>query len=140
MTDEVDGDIPRSTIEREFEKAERMLADAETAREVDISKATIVNRLYYACFHAAQAVLYSRGFDPQSHGRVQTLLGREFVQQGDVDREHGRFLNDIQTYRRRADSGSGGVERETDELLRGTSAFLEAMREHVETSPDDEDR
>lgn len=136
MTDEVDGDVPRATIEREFATAEQMLADAETAHEVDISKATIVNRLYYACFHAAQAVLYSRGFDPQSHGRVQTLLGRELIQTGEVDRQQGRFLNDVETYRRRVDYGSGGVERDTEELLRQTTAFLEAMREHAAIDSD----
>lgn len=37
-----------------------MLADAAKAHEVGISKATIVNRLCYACFHAAQAALYAR--------------------------------------------------------------------------------
>lgn len=125
-----------ATVEREFAKAEQMLADAETAHEVDISKATIVNRLYYACLHAAQAVLYSHGFDPQSHERVQTLLDRELIRTGELDREHGRFLNDIETYLRRVDYGSGGVERDTEALLGQTRAFLEAMREHAAIDPD----
>lgn len=137
MSDDGERNVPRAAIEREFAKAEQMLADAETAHEVDISMATIVNRLYYACFHAAQAVLYSRGFDPGSHGRVQTLLGRELIRTGEVDREHGRFLNDIETYRRRVDYGSGGVERETEELLGQTRAFLEAMRKHAAIDPAD---
>lgn len=57
---------------------------------------------------------------------------------GDVDREHGRFLNDVETYRRRVDYGSGGVERDTEELLAQTSTFLEAMREHVEIDLNDD--
>lgn len=92
----------------------------------------IVNRLYYACFHAAQAALYVRGFDPQSHGRVQTLFGQELIQSGDVPREFGRFLNDMETYPRRVDYGSGGVERDTSDLLERTDAFLDAMRDVLE--------
>lgn len=126
-------DVPQVTIDREFQRAEQMLADAKTAHEVDISKATIVNRLYYACFHAAQAALYARGYTPESHGRVQTLLGRELIQTGEVPREMGRFLNDMETYRRRVDYGSGGVERDTEALLDQTTSFLETMRSIIES-------
>lgn len=122
------GDVPQADIDREFARAEQMLADARTATEVDISKATIVNRLYYACFHAAQAALYARGFTPQSHGHVQTLLGRELVQPGEIPRECGRFFNDMETYRRRVDYGSGGVDRETEDLIERTASFLDALR------------
>lgn len=115
-----------------------MLADAEKASEVGISKATIVNRLYYACFHAAQAALYAQGFDPQSHGSVQTLLGRELIKNRDLPREFGRFFNDMETYRRRVDYGSGDVERDTEELLQRTAAFLDAMQNHVDQDADDE--
>lgn len=132
MSDDERIDVPREAVDREFEQAEQMLADATKAHEVDISKATVVNRLYYACFHAAQAVLYSRGFEPRSHGHVQTLLGRELVQPGDVPREFGRFLNDVETYRRRVDYGSGGVERDAEELLEQTTAFLDAMRRVID--------
>lgn len=129
VSDDERVDIPQATVDQEFERAEQMLADATKAHEVGISKATIVNRLYYACFHAAQAALYARGFNPQSHGRVQTLLGQELIQTGEVPREFGRFLNDMETYRRRVDYGSGSVERDTEDLLQQTTAFLDAMRQ-----------
>lgn len=122
-------DVPRADVDREFERAEQMLADATKAKSVGISTATVINRLYYACFHAAQAALYSRGYNPRSHGRVGTLLGRELVQSGDVPRELGRFFNDMQTYRHRVDYGSGGVERDTNDLIDETSRFLDAMRQ-----------
>lgn len=123
-----DDDVAREDVDSELEQAVRMLDDARKAHEVGISKNTVVNRLYYCCFHAAQAALYARGFDPQSDGAVQTLLGRELIKPGVVEREHGRFLNDVETYRRRADYGSGSIDRDADELMRRTSAFLDAMR------------
>lgn len=110
-------EIPQADVDRELERADQMLADARKADEVGISKSTIVNRLYYACFHATQAALYARGWNPQSHGHVQTLLRRELIQNGAVPREPGRFFNDMATFRRRVDYGSGGVERETNELV-----------------------
>lgn len=116
-------------VEREFSSAEQMLEDARKAHEVGISKATIVNRLYFACFHGAQAALYDRGCNPQSHSGVQTLFGRELVQTGEVSRELGRLLNDMETYRRRVDYGAGGVERDAEELLEQTSEFLDAICE-----------
>jgi len=33
----------------------------------------------------------------------------------------------MQTYRRRVDYGSGGVERDTEDLLEQTAAFLDAL-------------
>lgn len=127
-----DDDIPPGDVDREFERAEQMLADAKKAHEVGISKATVVNRLYYACFHAAQATLYDQGLNPTSHGHVNTLLGQELIQDGPVARGHGRFLNDMATYRRRVDYGSGSVERDTTELIEETTAFVAAMRSVVE--------
>jgi uncharacterized protein (UPF0332 family) len=125
-------EIPQADIDRELERAELMLADARKAAEVDISKETIVNRLYYACFHAAQAAIYARGWNPQSHGHVQTLLGRELIQNDAVSRESGRFFNDMETFRRRVDYGSGGVERETNELVERTAEFVAIIRQVVE--------
>jgi uncharacterized protein (UPF0332 family) len=136
VTEDDREEIPRTDIEREWEKAEQMLSDAEKADEVGISKATVVNRLYYACFHAAQAALYARGLNPGSHGHVQTLLGRELVRDGVVAREFGRFFNDMETYRRRVDYGSGGVERETTDLIERTAEFLTTVRQVVESESD----
>lgn len=136
MTEDDRIEVSRTDIARELERAEQMLADATKANEVGISKATVVNRLYYACFHAAQAALYSRGWNPQSHGHVQTLLGRELVRDGDVSRDLGRFFNDMETYRRRVDYGSGGVEREAADLIDRTREFLAVMRRVVENGTD----
>jgi uncharacterized protein (UPF0332 family) len=63
-------------------------------------------------------------------------LGRELVQPGDVPREFGRFFNDMETYRRRVDYGSGGVERETEDLIQQTTEFLGVMRRLVADSSD----
>lgn len=53
-----------AAVESELDQAREALSDAEGALDADLSAAVVINRCYYACFHAAQAVLYDRGFDP----------------------------------------------------------------------------
>jgi len=61
--------MPDEAVEDQLRQARQALADAEGAREAELSDAVVINRCYYACFHAAQAVLYDRGHDPSSHSR-----------------------------------------------------------------------
>ncbi|MFC6903811.1 hypothetical protein [Halalkalicoccus tibetensis] len=56
----------REHAAEEMEKSRTALEDANTLREGGGSDEAIVNRLYYACFHAAQAVLYANGYDPST--------------------------------------------------------------------------
>lgn len=118
------GDEP---VEDQLRQAQQALADADGAREADLSDAVVINRLYYACFHAAQAVLYDRGYSPNSHGGVLSLFGSEVVTAGDADRERGRFLNRLSELRRQADYGYGTLDEDVDELLRRTEQFVAEM-------------
>lgn len=74
-------------IDEQLKQARQALEDASGAREANLSDTVVINRLYYACFHAAQAVLYERGYEPESHGGVLSLFGSELVVEGDVTRE-----------------------------------------------------
>ena len=56
-----DGNDPGATVEREFQQAQQALDDATKARAAGLSDAAVINRLYYAAFHAVQAVLYDKG-------------------------------------------------------------------------------
>jgi uncharacterized protein (UPF0332 family) len=51
-------------VRNQFRQADLALDDAEGAKDAGLSDAVVVNRLYYACSHAAQAVLYERGYEP----------------------------------------------------------------------------
>jgi uncharacterized protein (UPF0332 family) len=112
-------------VDRQLAQARQALADATGAREADLSDAVVVNRLYYACFHAAQAVLYDRGVEPESHGGVVSLFGSEVVVAGDAPRDRGRFLNDLSTHRKRADYGTGPLDLDVDDLVADARTFVE---------------
>ena len=51
----------------EMQEALDALSDAKKMQQADVTEKATITRLYYACFHAANAVLYAKGFDPQTH-------------------------------------------------------------------------
>lgn len=118
-------DVPGlAAVEDQLQQARQALTDAEGAREAELSDTVVVNRLYYACFHAAQAVLYDRGNDPRSHGGVLSMFGSEVVVSGDVPRERGRLLNRLSELRKQADYGYGTIDEDVDALLSKTQQFV----------------
>ena len=62
-----------------------------------------VNRLYYACFYAVNALLHSRGLSAVKHSGVRSLFGRHFVKTGLISKELAAFYNDLFEYRQESD-------------------------------------
>ncbi|MBO7462630.1 MAG: HEPN domain-containing protein [Bacteroidales bacterium] len=52
-----------------------------------------INRLYYACFYAVQALLVKNGISSASHAGVKTMLGLNFVSKGLLDVEYGKTFS-----------------------------------------------
>ena len=51
------------------------------------------NRLYYAAFHMASALLLDKGIVAKTHSGVIHLIGAKFVTQGLLEREYGRLFS-----------------------------------------------
>lgn len=113
-------------VREELKRADEALSDAEILVE-NGSERAVINRLYYACFHAARAVLYARGFDPDTHGGVLTLFGREVVRAGDATGDDGRFFNEIQAYRQAADYEHGSITADVEDLFERATEFVADM-------------
>lgn len=69
-------------VGEELSKAREALRDAERLTSSGGTVEGVVNRLYYACFHAAQAALFDRGVSPSSNGAVRNLFGEHLVVDG----------------------------------------------------------
>jgi uncharacterized protein (UPF0332 family) len=52
-----------------------------------------VNRLYYACFYAVTALLFSEGRSAARHSGVLVLFDQHWVRTGRVPREMGKFFH-----------------------------------------------
>ena len=74
----------------------RLLADHEHTNAA-------VNRLYYACFHAVSALLYSRGLVSAKHSGIRSLFGLRFVKTGLVPKDLAAFYNDLFEHRQESD-------------------------------------
>ncbi len=78
----------------------RLLRAHETIREVDIlieNKLwnTAINRLYYACYYAVNALLINLKIKTQTHAGVRQMFGLHFIKTGIINKEHGRFYSII---------------------------------------------
>jgi uncharacterized protein (UPF0332 family) len=82
----------------EFEIAERRMQRARDAiREADVLIASqlwrgALNRLYYAAFYAARAVLATRDLDSARHSGTIALFQQHFVKPGSVPASIARVL------------------------------------------------
>lgn len=56
---------------------------------------TAINRLYYACFYAASALLLANGIEAKSHDGVRQMIGKHFILTGKIPLELGRFYTII---------------------------------------------
>lgn len=61
------------------------------------------NRLYYAAFHMASALLLDKGIVAKTHSGVIHLVGAKFVTQGLLDRKYGRLFSRLYELRQSGD-------------------------------------
>lgn len=90
-----------------------------------------VSRGYYAMFHAARALLSSKGIRPRTHGGVLRGIGRLFVEPGVLDREFARDLGFALQLRQRADYEDelAITEASAQDLLDRATRFVERAGE-----------
>lgn len=124
--------VSREYVAEELEMARQALADAEQLVEGGGSDEGVVNRLYYAAFHAAQAALYDRDVNPSSHGALRSQFGEHLVLEGTVSRTHGRLLTTLADLRQQADYGYEPIDEDVAELLDRTHAFVAEIESVIE--------
>lgn len=97
-----------SKEEREAVVVHRLQKDKDTLHEAkgNIELAywhTAANRLYYACYYAASALLIKNGYIAQTHSGVVGLLGMHFISKGIISKEMGKFYLKIFELRQTGD-------------------------------------
>lgn len=61
------------------------------------------NRLYYAVFHAVNALLIHDGYAVSTHHGTHALLNLHYVKTGKLPVEYGRLYSQLQTMREESD-------------------------------------
>ena len=89
MNETLDEQSRQSLVRYRLERADETIAEAKLLVSEGYYNATM-NRLYYACFYAALALLVANGIATSSHAGVKTMLGLHFVSKGLLDKQFGR--------------------------------------------------
>jgi uncharacterized protein (UPF0332 family) len=81
-----------ASIQLKLSKAKSLLAEATILMQHQFYT-TVINRLYYACFHATRALLLTKDLVPKTHSGVVAQLHLHFVQDGSFDKEQAAFFS-----------------------------------------------
>ena len=89
-----------------------------------------VSRAYYAMFHAARAILFTKGIITKTHSGAITNFGIEIAEKGIVDKEYGRILNRAFNLRQKSDYETGTRFKKEDvmEMVENADRFLQVVK------------
>lgn len=89
-----------------------------------------VSRAYYAAFHWARALLFTRGLEAKTHRGVIQLLHLHFIKDGPLSTQVAEHLSHLETYRELSDytAVTQFTEAQTREELARAEAFIAACR------------
>ena len=99
-------------IEHRLKRAGQTLVEAKELIRLNLWHGA-ANRLYYACFYAATALLAKYGYLAYTHGGVLGLLGKYFVATGIISAEQNKL------YKKLFDLRQGGDYNDWIELEEG---------------------
>jgi uncharacterized protein (UPF0332 family) len=92
----------RALIRYRMERAEETLEEAALMLEKGHAN-TAVNRLYYACFYAVNALLLTRELSSARHSGVRTLFHQYFIKSSEVSPSLGMFYDLLFDNRQKGD-------------------------------------
>jgi uncharacterized protein (UPF0332 family) len=112
----------------------RLNRATETLSEIEIHVNnglwnTAINRLYYACYYAASALLLANDIKTSTHSGVRQMLGLHFVKTGKISSELGKVFSDLFDKRHSSDYDDFiSVSREdVEDLLPSAKEFIEKI-------------
>ena len=111
-----------------YRRSQETLAEVPSLKQLGYYN-TAVNRLYYACYYAAVALLIRHGINPGTHAGVKQMIGMHFVATGRMSREIGRSFSLLFERRHSSDYDdfAYSTEEEVNELLPKAKAFIETV-------------
>ncbi|MBD5238996.1 MAG: HEPN domain-containing protein [Bacteroidales bacterium] len=86
----------------------RLKRSIETLEEADYNARggyfnAAVNRLYYACYYAASALMLYSNLEASTHKGIKTMLGLHFIKPGLLEAKYGRIYQQLYENRQSGD-------------------------------------
>lgn len=95
-------DERRIIVSLELDKANKTIEQIPELRKLGYWD-NIANRLYYAVFHAVNALLINDGHPVNTHRGAISLFGNYYIRTGIFSSEDGRLYSDLQVMRNNSD-------------------------------------
>ena len=88
------------------------------------------NRLYYACFYAAMALLLNDGYEAHTHNGVKTLLGLHYVKRRIIDIALSNAYQKLFNLRQTGDYDDLAIltEKDVAPLVTYADSFIEKIK------------
>ena len=98
----LDEESREALVEYRLERAHETMKEAALLAEKEYFNAA-VNRLYYACYYATEALLLKHKIEAKSHAGVKAMLGLHFVSKGLIPIPIGKILSTLYEKRQSGD-------------------------------------
>lgn len=102
MKQTLDEETRKEIIIYRLEKSDNSFKEADILAQNDLFDSA-VTRLYYACFHAASALLIANNIECNSHAGVKRMLSLKFINTGLLDKKFIRCFSDLLNGRQLSD-------------------------------------
>ena len=120
-------------VQKEVEAAKTDLKTAEeSASEGKFKWATV--QAYYSMFHAAKALVLSKGYREKSHACLTVALKELFVETGQIETKHFNHFRDCMHLRQDADYGLIYSEASAKQTVAWAKEFIETAEEQLKTA------
>jgi uncharacterized protein (UPF0332 family) len=128
MKTELDESSKKALVKYRLDRAYETIKEAEVMRRESFFNAS-VNRLYYACYYAAVALLLQNDIPSQSHSGVRAMLGLHFVSKGLLSVQEGKVFSTLFEKRHSGDYDDFVYcdAEMVDELLPKAKSFIDSV-------------
>jgi uncharacterized protein (UPF0332 family) len=95
---------------------------------------TAVNRIYYSCFYAVNALIIQKGLSAKRHDGVRQMFGLHYVKTGLISKEFAKYYTDLFDRRQTGDYDDFiNYDKETvEELLKPANDFIQEIEKLIE--------
>ncbi len=120
-------------VEASLVRAEKALRSAKLLEE-NGEPEDAVSRAYYAMFHAARAILFSKGMKAKTHRGTISLFSEKIVKEGVLNREFADMLRKALDLRQKSDYELYAELNEelVEEVIKNAGKFVEKIKELLE--------
>lgn len=92
----------KEIINYRIDKSKEILKEVEFLLDNEFANAA-VSRMYYACYHAISALLFSHGIETKTHKGLRQQFGRHFVLSGLIPIKNASIFTEIADRRHESD-------------------------------------